>query len=146
MALSATDAADRVEQLLTLTERLTERLSVEMAAFERGRPQDAVGTLEDTARLANLYRHESVRVKADPGLIKGAPAPLRHRLIEATRAFDAILVRHARAVEAARTITEGIVRTIASEVAAQRAPAAGYGANARANAGDASAVTLNRRA
>ena len=33
MALSVTDASDRVEQLLVLTERLTERLSAELVLF-----------------------------------------------------------------------------------------------------------------
>lgn len=146
MALAADDAADRVEQLIALTERLTERLTAETAAFEARKPHEAAAGAEETARLANLYRHESARVKADRALIEGAPKPRLAQLATATRAFDAILIRHSRALEAAKTLTEGLVRTIAAEVAAQRAPAAGYGANARATAGDASAVTLNRKA
>lgn len=146
MALAASDPTDRVEQLVVLTERLTERLSAELAAFEARRPQDVAPGHEETQKLANLYRHESMRVKADPSLVAGAPAPLRQKLIRVTEAFEAVLARHAHAVAAARTITEGLVQTIAKEVAAARAPAAGYGAAGRATAGNASAITLNRKA
>jgi hypothetical protein len=57
-----------------------------------------------------------------------------------------VLGRHGRSVKAAKIVTEGLVRTIAEEVAARRAPAAGYGARGKARPGDASAITLNRRA
>jgi hypothetical protein len=146
MALNASDPADRVEQLIVVTERLTERLSAEAAAFEARRPHEAAAGLEETARLANLYRHESARVKADRSLVAAAPEALRSRLIRVTGDFESMLSRHARALEAAKIITEGLVRTIAAEVAAQRAPAAGYGADARAGAGDVTSITLNRRA
>ena len=48
------DADDRVDQLIALTQRLTERLAEETRAFENRRPQDAVPGLEETQRLANL--------------------------------------------------------------------------------------------
>lgn len=146
MSLAAADAADRVQQLITLTEQLTERLAGEAALFEARRPQDAAAGLEETGRLANLYRHESMRVKANPDLIAGAPAAARERLVKATLAFDATLARHAHALEAAKTVTEGLVQTIAREVASVRAAGAGYGPGARATSGDARAVTLNRQA
>jgi hypothetical protein len=146
MTLSAVDATDRVSQLLTLTERLTERLRAELAIYEGGRTHEAATAQADTQALANLYRHESVRVKADPSLIAGAPQALKRKLIDATIAFDEVLERHARALEAAATLTEGLVRTIAEEVGRQRRPAAGYGPGATTLKSDTSAVTLNRRA
>jgi hypothetical protein len=85
-------------------------------------------------------------VKANPALIADASRDARDRLADASRAFEAILSRHAIGLEAARTLTEGLVRTIAMEVASARAPAAGYGASGGAMAGDVSAVTLNRKA
>jgi len=146
MALSVTDAQDRVEQLIALTETLTARMAREAAAFEARRPLDAAPELEETARLANLYRHECARVKADPGLVREADAGSRERLREATRAFEAMLLRHATGLEAARTFTEGLVKAVAQEIASARAPGAGYAASGAATAGDARAVTLNRRA
>lgn len=146
MGLSASDASDRAAQLLTLTERLTARLLAETAAYEAHRPQEAAAGLAATAELANLYRHESVRLKRDPGLLAGAPADLRARLVEATRAFEAVLARHGRAVSAAKVVSEGLMEAVAQEVARHRASTAGYGPGARPARGDATAITLNRRA
>lgn len=137
---------ERVEQLIALTERLTELIALEAQAFEQRRPQDAAAHLEETSRLANLYRHESARARANPALVQAAPAEQRMRLMQATEAFDAVLARQGRALEAAKTVTEGLVRAIAEEVASKRASGSGYGPGATAAAADARAITLNRRA
>lgn len=139
-------ADDRVAQLTGLTERLTELLTAEAAAFEARRPHEAAPMSEETARLANLYRHESARIKADPSLVADAPAAARRRLVRSTQSFETVLARHGRALAAAKQITEGIVQAIAEEVASVRDARSPYGANARAPAADASAITLNRRA
>lgn len=147
MALAATDADDRVGQLIMLTERLTELVALEALAFEQRRPQDAAVHIEETSKLANLYRHESARVRADPSMVASAPLAQRTRLIRATEAFDSVLARQGRALEAAKTITEGLVRAIADEVAAQRNTGTGYGAGAMPSApGSATSITLNKRA
>jgi hypothetical protein len=150
MALAAETAADRVEQLTILTERLTELVAAQALAFEQHRPQEAAASIEETTRLANLYRHESAKVRANPGLIAGAPFPQRTRLTRATEAFDAVLARQARALNAAKTVTEGLVRAIAEEVAARRQRGApeGYGPKGQRTAkpADGSAITLNKRA
>jgi len=150
MALSARDAADRVEQLIILTERLTEVVARQADCFEARRPLDAAAMTEEAARLANLYRHESGRVRADPGLVSAAPADRRQALIKATEAFDVELGRHGRAVTAAKVVTEGLVRSIAEEVASQREQLSGYGPGARISAAAygaaGTAITLNQRA
>ena len=147
MTQSQSDASDRVAQLILLTERLTEMVALEAQAFERRRPQDAAKHLDETSRLANLYRHESARVRANPGLVAAAPLNQRAHLIRATEAFDAVLARQGRALAAAKTITEGLVRAIAEEVAAQRTSSASYGPGAAPHApGAATAITLNKRA
>lgn len=146
MALDARDATDRVEQLIILTERLTDLVAQQALAFEQRRPHEAAVSLEETSRLANLYRHESARVKGDPAMVMAAPLARRTALVRATEAFDAVLARQGRALEAARTVTEGLVKAIADEVVAQRSSGTGYGPGAAAAPADARAVTLNRRA
>ena len=146
MGLNADDPAGRMEQLIALTERLTALIAEQLRAFEARRPQDAAANAEETARLANLYRHESLKLKASPSLIDGAPPELKERLVAATRAFDAVLARHGRAVEAAKTITEGLIRAIAEEVSTQRHAVASYGPKAMQAPRPATAVALNRRA
>jgi hypothetical protein len=144
--IAAADADDRIEQLTRLTERLTRLLTAEAEAFEARRPQQVAASSEETARLANTYRHESVRIKADPSLISAAPAAARAKLIKATQSFEAVLARHGRALAAAKRITEGLVGAIAEEVAAARTARAPYRATARTGLADASAITLNQRA
>jgi hypothetical protein len=147
MALSAADAEDRVEQLIQLTERLTELIALEAQAFEERRPQDAAPHLEETSKLANIYRHESARVRANPNLVAGAPLAQRTRLVRATEAFDAVLARQGRALAAARTVTEGLVQAIAGEVAAKRTTGVGYGKGGdAARPATATNITLNKRA
>lgn len=138
--------AERARQMTALTERLTERLAEETRCFEARRPQDAAPGIAETQDLANLYRRETARLKMDRGLMDGLPAAERDALIAATQAFEAVLARHQRALEAAKTITEGLVQAIAQEVAAARAQGTGYGAGGRAAAADARAVTLNQTA
>lgn len=150
MALAASDAGDRVEQLIVLTERLTDLIAGEAEALDAGRNLQVAASVEETARLANLYRHESMRVRQDPALVGEAPLEQRLRLMRATEAFDGVLARHARVVESVKTITEGVVRTVAVEISSARTAAAGYGPGARAPApaaaAAATAITLNRRA
>lgn len=140
------NATARVRQMIDLTERLTDRLAEEAAAFETRRPQDVAATVGQTQNLANAYRRESARIKAVPSELAPAPVEERKRLIAATQTFEAVLSRHALAVEAARIVSEGLVKTIAAEVASQRGSPAAYGASGRASATDGRAVAYNAQA
>jgi hypothetical protein len=149
MAIAAIDADDRVHQLTLLTERLTDLIAKEAQAFETHRPHEAAQYVEETAKLANVYRHESMRVRANVALVEAARPELRQRLLRATEAFDAVLARQARAVNAARTVTEGLIHAVAQEIANQRsAPATTYGAGGMVNDRPSmgAAITLNRKA
>jgi len=147
MIVPVEEATERVDQLILLTERLTGLVAEQAQAFETHRPQDAVVHVEETGRLANLYRHESARIRSNPGLISQASLAQRTRLRRATEAFDAVLARQARAVGAIKEVTEGLVRAIAEEVASQRHKGATYGPGAtQSPTGAATAITLNRRA
>ncbi len=139
-------ATERLAYILDLTVALTERLALECQAFERNRPLDVTQTLPETTRLANLYRHESRQLREAPQILAGTAREDRIRLIQATEAFDAVLARHGRAIEAAKFVTEGVVRAIAHEVAAARCTGAGYGPGARQAPAPSTALTLNQSA
>ena len=140
------DADSNVDQLIALTETLTRSLAADATAFETRKPQEAAFRMAETARLANLYRHESSRLRGDNSLIRGASAERRLRLRRATEAFEATLTRHGRALHGVHAVTEGLVKAIAEEVARSRNTGAGYGPGARATAPQATSVTLNQRA
>ena len=148
MSLQAdpTTATAHARRLTSLTGQLSDRLENETRAFAERRPGDVVASLPQTQELTNQYRRESAQLRAAPGMISAAPEAERSALIKATQAFETILAKHARAVEAARVISEGLVRTIAAEVAGARAQGVGYGASGRATEGDGRAVALNRKA
>lgn len=143
---SPAEAAVHVRRLIGLTDALSDRLETETRAFAERRPQDIVDGLTRTQDMANLYRRETAQLKATPALAASAPIADRQTLIRATQRFEAVLARHATAVQAARVVSEGVVQAIATEVAASRASGAGYGASGRAATTDGTAITLNRSA
>lgn len=142
------EAAARVDQLIAMTERLTELIAAEASAIEQQKPQEVAVIREESVRLAHAYREQSGQVGGDPQLVLAAPADRRRRLIQATEAFDAVLARQRRAIQAATTVTEGLLRALAAEVVAQRPQGSGYGPGARpATYGvNPTAVALNRKA
>jgi hypothetical protein len=146
--MQANDTAQRVDELIALTERLTGLIAEQSRCFEARRPQDAARFLEEIGRLANTYRHESAKIRGNPAVLQALAATQRRTLYRATEAFDAVLARQARAVAAAKFVTEGLVKAIAEEVAAQRQAGAVYGAAGTPNApaATATAITLNQRA
>ena len=138
---------DRVNQLIVLTERLTGLIADQAKAFEARRPQDAAANMEETGRLANLYRHEAQRIRQQASVLNKLSKAQHHKLTRATEAFDAVIARHGRALYAAKTVTEGLVHAIAEEIAVQRSAGATYGPRgAKTRPATAASVTLNQRA
>ena len=84
MALTARDGSERARQLTALTTRLGERLARETDILHSRRPQDLYDGIEETQALSNLYRHESARIRMDPGLLEGMTASEKKTLREAT--------------------------------------------------------------
>ena len=134
-----------LEAVVTLTEKLTALLAEQARAFERRRPHEAAAGLPEVTRLTQIYTVASAAVRAEPKLVEAAPTALRRRLLRATEAFDAVLQRQGRALAATKTITEGVVKAIADEVAAMRSVGRAYGPNASRPA-PATAITLNQKA
>lgn len=137
----------RIGELTALTERLTALIAEQATAFEARRPQDAARNMDETTRLANVYRREAQILRAKPSLAERASLAERRALLRATEAFDAVMARHGRALNAVKTVTEGLVHAIASEIAKQRSANTGYGpAGKKASSNAATSVTLNRHA
>jgi len=128
--LAARNGTDRAEALLRLTTRLTELNRSETQMFQRRRPQDAVALQDEKTKLANIYRGEVARARAEPSRFAGAPAALKNTLRNTTETFHAALAENARAVTAMKVITEGVVRAIAEEAERQRNTGNGYGPGA----------------
>jgi hypothetical protein len=145
MSEPVADGQAALEAIITLTEKLTGLLAEQARAFEQHRPQDAARRLDEVGRLTNVYRTASAHVRGQPQMVETAPPDLRRRLLRATEAFDAVLVRQGRALAASKTVTEGLVKAIAEEIATKRSVGRAYGPNATRRA-PATAITLNRQA
>jgi len=134
-----------LEGMVGLTERLTQLLADQARAFEQHRPQDAAASLPVVSQLTADYRAGSAHVRTNPQLVQAATPELRARLLRATEAFDAVLQRQGRALAASKTVTEGLVKAVAEEIAAQRSVGQAYGPGASRRP-IATAITLNQRA
>ena len=143
--MSAADETAMLEKVVELTDRLTALLAAQARAFEQHRPQDAAASLAEVTRLTIDYRAGSAHVRAHPQLVETAAPELRRRLLAATEAFEAVLERQGRALAASKTITEGLVKAVAEEIAARRGVGQAYGPGATRRP-LATAITLNQRA
>jgi len=147
MALIADDAADRAQQLLALTERLTAILLEETALIEARKPLPDGAAAEEKERLVNAYRLEMARIKAEPALIGAAPEDQRTALKGATHALNEALAAHEMALAAVKTLTEGLVQAMAEEVARLKNGGGSYGATGASAAPSGPVpLTLNRTA
>lgn len=129
MALIANNAADRVEQILIVTERLTSLIEEETRRIECRQPPLSGAEAEEKNRLVNAYRLEMTRIGHDRSLIEGAPPALLTQLRMQTTALHERLALHEEALGAIKLVTEGLVQAMAEEVVRQRGGGAGYSAN-----------------
>jgi hypothetical protein len=143
--MSAAEDNAALEAIVALTDKLTGLLAQQARAFEQHRPQDAARELAEISRLTNIYRTASAHVRSQPKMVEAAPEALRTRLLRATEAFDAVLQRQGRALGASKTVTEGLVKAIAEEIASKRGGGQAYGPGG-ARRITATAITLNRQA
>jgi hypothetical protein len=131
MALAASNPTDRARQMIALSTRLGERLEAETVCLLAQRPQDIYEGIEETRNLSNLYRHESMRIKGDPSLLQGISAADKKALRQATELFQDRLHKYGLAVNAAKTITEGVISAVAEDLNARRKQSSLYGAKGR---------------
>jgi len=128
--LAANTPADRAEALIRLTDRLTALLDQETACFEARKPHEAVGLQAEKTRLATIYRTETRLAAQDHSRLSGLGEALKARLRANTARFEAALARNGAAVEALKSLTEGLVKALADEAARQAQAKAGYGPRA----------------
>ncbi len=133
--VEANHVEERAEQLLAMTQRLVTLLDAEIAAL-KARKLDAGGAgWDEKEKLVHAWRLEVSRIKADPALMAGLSQGRKEALRTAARALEDRLEDHERTLAAARTVTEGLVRSIAAEIAEARSAPAGYGAGGAATGG-----------
>ncbi len=130
---NAGEAAQTIENLNAIMDRLTAAVEEETAHMRAGRLTEALAVEDTKVELARRYTVESGRLKAAEALIRsalpGALADLRRR----HQAFQALLQTNLTVLATAHAVSEGIIRGVSGELAKKRAPST-YGASGRATA------------
>jgi hypothetical protein len=140
---------ERAEQLEAMTRRLVGMIAAEAAAVQAHRLSAANADWDEKERLVHAWRIEVSRIKADPSQLAGISPARKAGLKESAKALETALESHAMALAASKAVTEGLVRSIAAEVAAVRSAPAGYGRTGGFNTSapkQASGLALNAKA
>ncbi len=143
------DTIDRATQLLAMTQRLVGLIEVEIEALKARRNLGAATDWDEKERLVHAWRIEVSKVKADPTLIAGIPESLKTDLRTAAKQLEDGLATHANALMASKVVTEGLVRSIANEIASARSAPAAYGRSGAVKPGahrEASGLAVNAKA
>ena len=147
MPIAADTPDDRAEQSTLLTERLTGILEREQAQFRERRPVEAAAHAEERDKLTRVYTEEMAVIHRDRSLIEGAAPALLARLKQATARFREVVSAHSRSLAAIRTVSEDMMKAVATRANAKAQGAAGYGQNAAlrpAGAGAPASLALNQ--
>jgi len=140
---------ERAEQLETMTRRLIGLVAAEAEAVRSHRLSAANEGWDEKERLVHAWRIEVSRIKADPSLLTGLSPARKDSLRTASRELETALTAHAQSLAASKAVTEGLVRSIAEELAAVRSAPAGYGRTGGVTAGsirEASGLAVNAKA
>jgi hypothetical protein len=142
-------AMERADQLLAIATRLVALVRAEIEALKARRLDGGSADFAEKERLAHAWRLEVNQVRANPSVLAGATAEQKAALRDVSHELESALEGHTQALEAMKTVTEGLVKAIADEVAATRRAPAAYGRSgamqgARPDA--ASGIAVNAKA
>lgn len=127
--IDAANPNERAEEMTAMATRIAELVDAEIAAMKANQLDGAAANAEEKERLVHAWRLEVERVKQQPQLLAGAGKPQKEKLAQISLELAEKLERHAAAIAARRSVTEGLVQSIASEVARVKKAPDGYGAN-----------------
>lgn len=130
MPIAATDAADRVEQLTILTERLMGLVESEIEYLKSRRPSELQDHMAERDKLAAIYAREMSLIRDDKSLIDGAGPSLLGNLKAITGRFRDALARHDTVLGAMRSVSEGLLKSVAEQAQSRAPTLKGYGKDA----------------
>ncbi|MFQ5533271.1 MAG: hypothetical protein ACE5EM_00420 [Sphingomonadales bacterium] len=134
-------------RVLTLTERLTALITQESALLHERRAREITDFHAEKIRLSELYAREMETLRRNSSLIKTAPPAEMARFKQLTALFREALAENKRIVQALKSVTEGMIRSIADEVTRRNNPVNGYGGDAvlkRQGAPAPTSIALNQ--
>ena len=117
----------RMENLLSMSHRLCDAISTDIAALETGEFGALASTDPEVGRLCALYGRE-VMALTNSGGIKNVPVELVDALKDAGGRLSRLLGQHESLVACMRQASEGLIQAVAEEVEKSRQRGAPYSA------------------
>jgi flagellar biosynthesis/type III secretory pathway chaperone len=130
MSKMKSEADQRFDELILLTERLAQITERESEVLQSRRPRELEPLVEEKAVLSAHYARAGQHLKRHSDLIKSASPELRQRLKDVTKRFQGALNDLTQRLSRVRQISEGVVRAIATDAADRRSTPIGYGKTA----------------
>lgn len=116
-----------VDSLTQIALRLDEVLGLETEVLKNHQLGNVVDFHEEKARLTNEFALHVNAISKDPHLVDRAPAQRVNALKSAMKELQARSEQSGRLLTAAKSVSDGIVQTVAKVAAQKRAPQTGYG-------------------
>ncbi|MEX1035825.1 MAG: hypothetical protein WDZ54_07700 [Sneathiella sp.] len=114
------------DALTNMILRLSEILEQENLLLRDHDPEGFKATLNEKTRLVAIYNQQMTLIKNNPEAYRAFPKKDIDRLKQTSEEFYATLDQHFRRLSTARTVTEGMVRSVADEIAKKKAPPSAY--------------------
>ncbi len=127
MPLAAHNPTDRVEQLIILTDRLTALIKQETVLLQEHRAQEITAFQDERAKLSTLYAQEMALIKENKALIEGVESKLSAQLKDKTATFQNALDNHASILKRVQSVTEGMIKAVAEDLAEKNTSQTHYG-------------------
>lgn len=143
-----TEPNSLVRDLVAVTEKLNALMTRENEILAGLRPQDIKTLQAEKIELSRGYEHFMQILRKEPGLLGGVAADLRAALRDATLRFEKVMTDNERALRAARTVSERLMKAIVSAVSEKQVSAAAYSSAGVLNGAGprrAVAMTLNKQ-
>jgi hypothetical protein len=135
---------DRVSLAITLMRQLQHVVMRETEALRQMKLAPLADLQAEKASLAIAYEREVRALRADPAIFASLDLAVREGFAEASRELQATIATNMRALEAARQVVDGVVRTLSQSMASvQRRPSYAPGGRTSEPAA-ALPVALNR--
>lgn len=121
--LSPAELSDKVDRLCQILDFENELMTLK-------NPTAMTEHQAEKSRLVAIYNQQMNLIKADPERYKRFPKAEIDRLKATSETFYESLDAHFRKLSTVKSVTEGLVKSVADEVAKKKAPPKTYTANA----------------
>lgn len=115
-----------IGSLIDTAHRLSDLVAEENAILKARRPRELAAHQEEKGRLTGTYERQLAALKSNPKLLQEAGPAALSRLKAAMRRFQMQLEEHRRIVQAAKSVTERMLKAISNSAVERRGAVRGY--------------------